>query len=132
MLTLYAHTGNNCALATLATFLGRPYSTVLKTAKKLVKNPEQKGMYMTDMIRIARKFNVHLKQIRSFDASVDGILSVENYASGWVKAKGAKEAPHVVVVWKGLVFDSIGPSVWTPGQYKRCNKSKFYSMLVRK
>ena len=89
-------------------------------------------MWMTDIQRVARKMGVELVFVRPPNLEkYDGIMAVDNFSKGWRRMSGDKDAGHVVVVYEGLIFDSCGPMASTPAQYKRCNKSKFLSMLVK-
>jgi ABC-type bacteriocin/lantibiotic exporter with double-glycine peptidase domain len=121
-------TEGDCTIAALATFLGCAYNTVLKTALSVAKNPQQKGMYLTECIRVAKKLGVKLKNCRYSPSKNEGILAVTNHAKGW-RCKG-KAVEHVVVVWKGWIIDPVGPSIWTKDEYMRCAKAKFGAMLI--
>jgi ABC-type bacteriocin/lantibiotic exporter with double-glycine peptidase domain len=123
----------DCAIASLAMFLGRPYKTVLKEAKKRYGNPEKKGLWLTQIQALAKHFGTPVRIYRSQSFDCDealGLLSVDNYGAGWRKSNRGKPEGHMVVIYKGSIIDPVGPSIWTPPDYKRYNKSKFKSMLL--
>jgi hypothetical protein len=119
-------TDSDCTIACLATFMGIDYEKVLEKAEKIACNPRKRGMFMTEIRRVAKMFKVKLKPVRKVNFEKDeGILSVDNYGKGWRTRKSGKPAGHVVVVWQGLIFDLCGQTVSTPAQYIRINKPKF-------
>jgi hypothetical protein len=121
----------DCAIASLAMFLGRPYKTVLKEAKKRYGSPEKKGLWLTQVQTLAKHFGTPVKIYRSFDCDEGlGLLSVDNYGAGWNKTKRGRPEGHMVVVYKGFLIDPVGPSIWTPKEYRRYNKAKFKSILL--
>lgn len=135
MLRLFPQrTDGDCSIACLATYLGRPYSTILKTAKRYSRDPVKLGMFMTEIQKVAKKLGCSLVLKRHINfANHEGILSVDNYAKGWRRrGKGKEPEGHVVVLWRGLIYDpTCGGTLWTVEQYKRCNKTKFTSILRR-
>jgi len=121
----------DCATASLAMFLGLSYKTVLREAKKIAKNPEKKGLWISQIMKISRRFGVPLRRSRNFNFEYAeiGLLNVENYGLAWRKTKRAAPESHLVVIYKGVIYDPWGPSAWSPEEYRKRNKSKFTSVL---
>src|SRR6266446_6306764 len=101
-------TEEDCTVAALAMFLGLSYNTILKVARQFSHNPEKEGMFLTEMIRVARKLGYKLRYGRYSPKKLNGILAVTNRAAGWrLKGPKGKPAPHVVVVWNGVIVDPV-------------------------
>ncbi len=111
---------SDCAVATLAMFLGVRYEDVLVAFNKPVIDI---GVdFPKDMIAVARKLKTPLKLRKRFDHEVDdGILHVD---------LRAQSQAHVVVLMDGLVFDTDG-AVWDYDDYLIAANAKPMGLLMR-
>lgn len=106
----------DCGVATLATLLGRTYEEVLIVAAMLSPNVLKKGLYATDLHRIADSLGSTLKRrVGSMDLEEKtGILEV--------KFKSKRE--HFVFLVNGLVFDLEDPlQAWDVSTYLKHHKA---------
>jgi hypothetical protein len=100
-----ARSGGDCAVCCLAMVLGCEYEDILSYATKLTGSDDihYKGMWITQIINIAKGLGVKLRKRKKFDLeSGCGILSLTNQRT--------KEG-HVAVLKRGMVFDVDG-TVW--------------------
>jgi hypothetical protein len=102
---------HDCGVAALATYLGLSYEDALRGATLIDKHYGKGGLYLTQMMQLARGFGFTLRQRRRFSLEDDeGILRVMP-----VKGKLA----HFVVLKAGLIFDLNGGTVWDADAYVR-------------
>lgn len=102
MLVRPQHTKGDCALAALAMLLHVSYEDVLATAAQIVTRPHERGLYLTEIERVASQLGHRLKRTRSYSLDDDtGILGVRN-----------KEYQHVVVIRDGILADPVDGEVW--------------------
>lgn len=108
--TVRQRSTSDCAVACLASFLGRSYEEVLIAAALLTPAILTRGMNNEDMIGTARQFGVVLSRktppIRIEEDS--GILGV--------KIKGAHDE-HAVVLSNELIYDPFTGNVWDAEMY---------------
>lgn len=126
LLKLEMQRGQDCGLACIASITGYRYEDVLAEASRKEPVgcfPHENGLYLSDMIRIAKRLGCSLKKKQTCNFSKDeGILAVGT--------RNKRFTHHVVVVVKGLVFDCSDMTVWEPEEYKKANKAKFGSILI--
>jgi len=103
--TVRQRSTNDCAVAALASFLGRSYEEVLIAAALLTPEILYRGMENADMIGTARQFGICLlPKAPPIDIEEDsGILGV--------KVKGVKDE-HALVLSNGLIYDPSTGNVW--------------------
>lgn len=107
----------DCGVATLATLLGRSYEEVLVAAASMSPNVLKKGLYASDLARIALSLGSSLKRrVGQIDLDeTTGILEV--------KLKNGRE--HFVFLANGLVFDPQEPGqAWDAYTYVRHFKAE--------
>lgn len=103
-------TKRDCGVACLATLLGRSYEEVLLEAASVSPNVLRKGLYASDLSKIALRFGVELRRRTSSDLEDrTGILEVS-----------VKKREHLVFLVNGLVFDpEEGMQLWEIDVYLR-------------
>lgn len=106
----------DCGVACLATLLGRSYEEVLLATFTISPNVLKKGIYSSDLQKIAATFKTELKR-RPAPVDLDdrtGILEV--------KLKSGRE--HFVFLANGLVFDpeELGQA-WDVNTYVKHHKA---------
>ena len=108
--TVRQRSTSDCAVACLASFLGRSYEEILIAAALQTPEILHRGMVNTDLISTARQFGVLLRiKLPSIDLEEDsGILGV--------RVKGAK-CEHAVVLSNGLIYDPSTGNVWDAEMY---------------
>lgn len=111
----------DCGVATLATLLGRSYEDVLLAAAKISPNVLKKGLYSSDLARIAEsldsKLKRHVGQIDLDDKT--GILEI--------KLKNGRE--HFVFLVNGLVYDPQEINqLWDAYTYIRHHKASIQGL----
>lgn len=113
----------DCAICALGTLSGRSYEDIVEIASQLNVN-WRKGMYLSEIIRIADKLNITLKRVKKFDLETDtGILDMR----AW-DARRKKYEEHVVVLYAGRLFDS-DLAVWAPDAFIKQYKATFKTLL---
>lgn len=89
----------DCGIAALATFLGRSYEDVFEATIGIAPSPHHRGLWMSQIMRVAATFGVTLRRRRKFNIDEDtGIIGIRR--------------DHVGVLREGIVIDSDGPMVW--------------------
>lgn len=112
----------DCGVATLATLLSRTYEEVLLVAGRISPNVLRKGLFTSDLIRIAWEFDTALeRKVQKIDLDeVTGVLGVR-YPS---------KREHFVFITKGLVFDPQDENiVWDAFLYVKKFKIKVVDLL---
>lgn len=108
----------DCGVATLATLLGRSYEEVLVAAASVSPNVLKKGLYASDLAKIAQGLGSRLLRLTgTIDLDEEtGILEVQ------IK-KDKRE--HLVFLMNGIVFDpeEVGQA-WDAYTYVRHFKAK--------
>ena len=100
-------TGNDCAIAALAMFTGTPYAEVAAVVVNAAPRAFARGMWCTEMQRVAKSLGVKLRQTRRFNVDEDtGILCVDNPGGA-----------HAVVLFHGLIVNSADGQIWEPEAY---------------
>ena len=103
--TVRQRSTSDCAVACLASFLGRSYEEVLIAAALLTPEILYRGMETEDMIATASQFSVQLVlKLPPIDVDEDsGILGI--------RVRGQKDE-HAVVLSNGLIYDPATGNVW--------------------
>lgn len=100
-------TGNDCAIAALAMFTGRPYAEVAEVAVGVAPRAFVRGMWCSEIQRAAKRLGITLKQARRFNLEEDsGVLCVDH-----------PDGAHAVVLFHGLIINSADGQVWEPEAY---------------
>lgn len=110
----------DCAIASLASFMGQPYEEVLREAAK--RFSVEQGLFAKEMVHVADVFNVKLKRrVRKIDLEEHcGVLSVK-FPNGMV---------HAMLLTNGLIFDpQANGTVWDAETYIQVNKAKLIDLL---
>lgn len=116
-------TVGDCAICALGTLSGRGYEEIVEIASSLKVN-WRKGMYLTEIIKVAKKLDIILKRCKKFDLETDvGILDVR----AW-DARKKKFEEHVVVLYAGRLFD-CDLTVWAPDAFVKQYKAKIKTLL---
>lgn len=106
----------DCGVACLATLLGRSYEEVLLATFTVSPNVLKKGIYASDLAKVAQTFKTELKR-RPAPVDLDdrtGILEVA--------MKSGRE--HFVFLVNGLVFDPEEPGqAWDANTYVKHHKA---------
>lgn len=114
---------SDCAIVALAQVLGLPYREVSEAALKHIASPHTKGMYTSDIRRIAKTLGFTLQTIRpkqiDFDDAPSGVLVV-------VLTNGA----HTVTLFEGVVIDPADGLVYRADFYLDKYVEKVLHLLV--
>ena len=95
----------DCAIATLAMYLGVNYEDILSVASQTVNRPllHRAGMWTKDIKATAGALGVSLKMRRTFDPEMaDGILVMKE---------------HVAILRDGIVIDPSDGTIWDADVY---------------
>lgn len=109
----------DCGAAALSMFLSASYEEVLLALNK--PSMLRGGVWLTDLIRAARCFDVRLKKKPVWDAEQD---------DGIAQVRQRRGPYHVVLVRAGLIFDT-DCSVWEPDDFVTARRATFGPLLVR-
>jgi hypothetical protein len=112
----------DCAVVALAMLTHQTYEEVLTVATALRRFPHRRGLYVKDIIAIAKQLGMPLRRHRRYDLEhMMGLLVVSCRAN--------RVAPqHIVFVRWGLIFDD--GDVWEPDAYLAHYQATGISMLV--
>lgn len=95
----------DCTIAALAILLGSTYEDVLEAAGQVARKPHRRGMWTTQIIKVAAALGATLVRKQKFNLEEDaGILCVGGVV------------PHVVVLRDGLLIDPADGCVWLEPQ----------------
>jgi len=116
----------NIGLEALAMLIGHSYEDIFaKTVSKSCPTPHLSGMKTRDIVRVAKKFQVVLRLLRTWDLeNSTGLLTVERLH----KEKDEFEQ-HLVLLKFGLIFDTDG-TVWEPETYFSQHEFRPVSILI--
>lgn len=110
---------HDCGLWALSCLLSVPYEEVFLAASKEDKDAGANGLWMTQIVRIAKRLGAKLKERRRFNRyTTTGILGM--YLGG---------IGHVNVLKQGQVIDT-DLTVTDVDEYIRTRKAKITSVLV--
>lgn len=89
---------NDCAIACLASYLGRDYAEVLIAASRVSKTFWTAGLSGVEHVRVARRLGVKTKWTKTFDLNDDiGVLFVTYHDNSTQQ--------HDVLLIEGRIFD---------------------------
>lgn len=113
---------NDCGVATLATLLGRTYEEILISAGRISPNVLKKGLYGSDLVKIAAEFNISLvRRVQKIDLDEH---------SGILGLRYPTKREHFVFLTNGLVFDPQDENVvWDAYLYVKKFKVKVLDLL---
>lgn len=94
-------TSMDCAIAVLAMVMGRSYREVSDVARRVTKRPHARGLYMTDLRRIARLLHHRVVSVGAVPDDGAGML---------VLVKPSTR--HYVAVFQGVVIDPSDGLLW--------------------
>ena len=109
----------DCGAAVLAMWLPASYEEVILALNK--PTMLQRGVWLTDLIRAAQRFDVTLKKKPVWDVDEDDGIAQVRFRRG---------PYHVVLVRAGLIFDT-DCSVWEPDDFLAARRASFGPLLVR-
>ncbi len=112
----------DCGVATLATLIGRSYEETLLAAVSVSPNVWKKGLYSSDLIRIAAMFQTEIIRRTTVD--------VEEH-SGILELKFPSKREHFVLLLNGLIFDPQEPAgqVWDADTYCKKFRAEICGLL---
>jgi len=110
----------DCAIAALAMLLGVPYRQVSNAALKIHKKIHTRGMRTKEMERVAKALGVTLagREIAEIDDET-GLLLLY---------RGRSDA-HVVLLFRGVVYDPADGCLWDPDAYCTTRNWKIAGLL---
>ena len=94
----------DCAVTALAMYLGRPYREVSEAAMRTSPHVHQRGLWATEMRRIAKRLGVTLRSVRAPVPNITertGILCVKR-----------KAVEHAAVLFQGVLIDPRDGQLW--------------------
>ena len=118
---------SDCGIAALAMILGEPYRNVSAIALKICKKPHERGMYTTDVMRVAKSFGCPLlKQLFIPDEGdyKTGILVLRR------KKKGKIEQ-HFAVLFQGVLVNPADCLIWDLDTFLTRGSWKVVAILER-
>jgi ABC-type bacteriocin/lantibiotic exporter with double-glycine peptidase domain len=117
----------DCGIACLAMFIGRSYEDVLAaaSASEFDVQIHRRGIYLTQIIRIAKRFGVTLRRQKTFQPDeVAGLLSVT------LRSTAFERPDHIVILHEGLILEMAYQQVWDYEDFIREHKAKIGTLLV--
>ena len=120
------HTPHACALASLAMVIGRDYQEVYRQAEKFYGERLKEGVYRHQMFRLARWFDVPLKEQKPFELDEhEGILYVARRRACY----------HAVVLFNGSIYDPLDGNFYEPGthleSFGKVTRARYTALLVK-
>lgn len=99
-------TGDDCAIVALAMFLGLPYAQVAAFVGATAPKAFVRGMWTTEIERIAAALGTRLKRKRKWDEDESGILVLQ-----------LEDVCHAVVLFEGVIVNPGDGMVWNYDAY---------------
>ncbi len=114
----------DCALAALHMVLGEPYETVSRVARELVDRPHDRGLYTSEIKKVAKKLGHRLTTVRisrghDFE-EVTGILLV----------RFKDDSEHAVVLFNGTLYDPSTGMLYLPEAYFATEEARPINLLI--
>jgi hypothetical protein len=126
-------TNADCGIASLATFLRKPYKDVFSATARIAPDAHKKGLWMTQAVKIAAALGRKLRLVARFDrATSTGVLDVHiprNKKNR--KLWGPKAVDHFVVLREGLIWDPSDGTVWHAEDYRKQYKATFGPLICK-
>ena len=114
------HDGD-CGVAALAMFLNTTYEAVLVVASRVIPTVLTRGMFLTEIVLVAREFGRETYVKSKVDLEEDtGILNV----------RYPDNTEHVLFLTNGLVFEPTGGAVWDAETYVKAFRIKNTSLIT--
>jgi hypothetical protein len=118
---IFQRSDADCGLASLAMTLGVPYREVCLTAAQMDKKFIREGVWLRELIAIARAFDVELvyRPVSEY-AEVNGILAVAQgvrVKRGTKRTKRQRDSDHLVTIFQNVIFDPSSGLAWVPEHY---------------
>jgi hypothetical protein len=110
---------HDCGLWSLSCFLSRPYEEVFLEAAKVDKDAGANGLWMTQIVKIAKRLGVKLKLRRRFN----------HYTTTGILGMYLDNVGHVCILKQGQVID-VDQTVTDVDVYIKTRKAKITSILV--
>ena len=123
-------TKDDCGVCSLAMFFGITYEDALAASVMATKDSKlhRRGLYATQLVRIAKQFGVDLVVRRKCDLeSTHGLLIVE-----FPPDKTGNMDRHVVLVKHGTIYDPNDGTIWDAEAYVDTWSVKITSCIVIK
>jgi hypothetical protein len=106
---------SDCAIATLASYIGRSYEEVLVAASRVTKGDVLKGgLHGTEIERTSRKLGCRLKRVAWESVAEDDVLGML-YVKG--RFNGEKYEEHAVLYRDGTIIDCRDGTFWPSDAY---------------
>jgi len=118
---------SDCGICAIGTICDKSYEDVVAVAMQLVGSAWKHGLYLNQIIQIAKSFGVNLKRRRKYDLDSDtGII----YCDITERFPNSKPVitPHVAVLMDGRIYDS-DHRVWSWDAFQKHYEAKFASLL---
>lgn len=116
----------DCGITVLQLACGLTYESVLTEAVKIHPHPVTAGLYLTEVIDIARRLGYKITKRLTYDIQEDtGILSLLGTRK--------KQEGHVVYLWKGRIVEPVDHTLWLdPDDFLKFNKYRATALFVIK
>lgn len=114
-----AQTAEDCALVALAMYLGVPYAQVAAFVAVTAPKAFIRGMWTTEIQRVAKALGVTLKVKRKFGEDESGILVLQ-----------LEDGCHAVVLFEGVIVNPGDGLVWNYDAYLSKAVAKPRHLLV--
>ena len=102
--------GADCCVAALASLSGKPYRQVSDAAVKVVKRVHKRGLWTSELLRIARTIGYPLQNIRLRGQPPPedgtGLLTISR-----------PEGSHCVLLYEGIVVNPSDGLLWSVDAY---------------
>ena len=118
----------DCGMSALSMTLGISYREVCLTASKMDKKFLRDGVWLRELIEIAKHFGVELvyRTVQDYP-EVNGILAVAQGVRtkrGTKRSKRHRSSDHLVTVFQNVIFDPSSGLAWIPEDYFRVTKRR--------
>lgn len=110
----------DCGLCCLQMLVDRPYDVVRDEALRVIPHLHERGMYASELTRVARKFGVQLQKRTEWGDEDVGVLDV----------RGRKGWRHFAVLFKGVLVNPSDGMVWSPDVYLETKSGKAQALYA--
>lgn len=120
------HGLKDCMLASMATYLNKPYEEVVAAASRVYPNFWRLGLENGHALRIATKLKTPCRWARDYELDDDSGVLIITYTAG--------DARHAVVLLDGHIYELEDTPItrWEPDAYLAAHGARAGLLMVRK
>lgn len=114
---------SDCGVCALAMLLGQPYVEVYRAAEALSPQCSRRGLWNTELTRIARKLGAVLSIVKPVPHDLS--------EATWILAVQKPKQAHYVMLFEGVILNPADGLAWNVDAFLARGKWRKQSLIVR-